>query len=78
MNGIDVFGKGADYIPEDNLLGRTNKAKTHALLSAAKAANHNMVRVWGGGVVSVRRILRRLRRTRSARLAGFDVRLRRL
>ena len=49
-NGIAIFGKGADYIPEDNLLGRTTKAKTFSLLSAAKAANHNMVRVWGGGI----------------------------
>lgn len=49
-NGIPIFAKGADYIPEDNLLGRTNKALTRDLLESAVAANHNTVRVWGGGV----------------------------
>ncbi|MFH0993239.1 MAG: glycoside hydrolase family 2 protein, partial [bacterium] len=49
-NGIEIFVKGADYIPEDNLLGRTSTAKTRALLTAAREANHNMVRVWGGGI----------------------------
>jgi beta-mannosidase len=48
-NGIRVFAKGADYIPEDNLLGRTNKELTRDLLESAVAANHNTVRVWGGG-----------------------------
>lgn len=50
INGIKVFGKGADYIPEDNLLGRTNEDLTRKLLKAAVEANHNMVRVWGGGI----------------------------
>ncbi|PKL01388.1 MAG: glycoside hydrolase family 2 [Tenericutes bacterium HGW-Tenericutes-1] len=50
INGIKVFGKGADYIPEDNLLGRTNEELTRKLLQAAIQANHNMVRVWGGGI----------------------------
>jgi beta-mannosidase len=50
VNGLEIFAKGADYIPEDNLLGRTNKAITKRLLEAAVAANHNMVRVWGGGI----------------------------
>ncbi len=50
VNGIKVFAKGANYIPEDNLLSRTNKAKTEKLLKAALLANHNMVRVWGGGI----------------------------
>ncbi|MFA5006513.1 MAG: glycoside hydrolase family 2 protein [Candidatus Izemoplasmatales bacterium] len=50
VNGVRIFAKGADYIPEDNLLGRMNPERSFALLSAAKAANHNMVRVWGGGI----------------------------
>lgn len=49
VNGIRVFAKGGDYIPEDNLLGRTNQALTRDLLESAVAANHNTVRVWGGG-----------------------------
>jgi len=50
INGIEVFGKGTDYIPEDNLLGRTNPQLTRKLLEAAIQANHNMIRVWGGGI----------------------------
>lgn len=50
VNGLDIFCKGANYIPEDNLLARTNKELTEDLLISAKEANHNMVRVWGGGI----------------------------
>ena len=49
INGIDVFAMGADYIPEDNLLPRVNRERTYQLLSDAKAANMNTIRVWGGG-----------------------------
>lgn len=50
VNGIDIFCKGANYIPEDNLLPRTNKDLTYDLLKSAIDANHNMIRVWGGGI----------------------------
>lgn len=40
---------GADYIPQDHLLGRINKEKTKKLLLQCKMANFNCVRVWGGG-----------------------------
>ena len=40
---------GADYIPEDNLLGRVNPETTRKLLEKAKFANYNAIRVWGGG-----------------------------
>lgn len=49
VNGVTVFAMGADYIPEDNLLGRVNPDTTRALLEKAKFANYNAVRVWGGG-----------------------------
>lgn len=49
INGISIFAMGADYIPEDNLLGRVTKERTYRLLSDAKMANFNSVRVWGGG-----------------------------
>lgn len=49
VNGVTVFAMGADYIPEDNLLGRVNPETTRALLEKAKFANYNAVRVWGGG-----------------------------
>jgi len=40
---------GADYIPEDNILSRVTPERTHKLLEDAVAANHNCIRVWGGG-----------------------------
>ena len=49
VNGIKVFLKGSNYIPEDNLLTRTNKERTRRLLTLAKDFNHNCIRVWGGG-----------------------------
>lgn len=49
INGYTVFAMGADYIPEDNLLQRTSKEKTKALLTQCKIANFNCIRVWGGG-----------------------------
>lgn len=50
VNGTEIFCKGADYIPEDNLLGRTNRELTKDLLVSALEANHNTIRVWGGGI----------------------------
>ena len=49
VNGVKIFAMGADYIPEDNLLGRVTKERTRKLLEDAIWANHNCVRVWGGG-----------------------------
>lgn len=49
VNGITVFAMGADYIPEDHLLGRVTPETTRKLLQQCKAANFNTIRVWGGG-----------------------------
>ncbi|MBP3616524.1 MAG: glycoside hydrolase family 2 protein [Lachnospiraceae bacterium] len=49
VNGVEFFAMGADYIPEDNLLARTSKERTRQLLTDAKLANFNCIRVWGGG-----------------------------
>ena len=49
VNGIKFFAMGADYIPEDNILSRVNRARTRRLLEDAAAANFNLIRVWGGG-----------------------------
>jgi beta-mannosidase len=50
VNGKPVFMKGANWIPADMFLPRITKAKYRALLTAAKDANINMLRVWGGGI----------------------------
>jgi beta-mannosidase len=49
VNGVKVFAMGADYIPEDHLLGRVTPEVTRKLLEKAVFANHNSIRVWGGG-----------------------------
>lgn len=49
VNGVNIFAMGADYIPEDHLLGRVNRETTKALLEKAVFANFNSIRVWGGG-----------------------------
>ncbi|MCR5271728.1 MAG: glycoside hydrolase family 2 protein, partial [Lachnospiraceae bacterium] len=49
VNGVKIFSMGADYIPEDHLLGRVTPEVTRKLLEKAAWANHNCIRVWGGG-----------------------------
>ena len=50
LNGVPVFMKGANYIPQDNFIPRVSSAQTKSLIQQAKAANFNMLRVWGGGI----------------------------
>ena len=50
VNGVKYFAMGADYIPEDNILSRTNPERTRKLISDCAAANFNSIRVWGGGL----------------------------
>lgn len=49
VNGVSVFAMGADYIPEDNILGRVTPLRTERLLKDCIEANHNTIRIWGGG-----------------------------
>lgn len=49
VNGVNIFSMGADYIPEDHLLGRVTKETTRKLLEKAVFAHFNSIRVWGGG-----------------------------
>ncbi len=49
INGVKIFAMGSNYIPEDNLLPRVNPERTRRLLEDARAANMNLIRVWGGG-----------------------------
>ncbi len=49
VNGVKIFAMGADYIPEDSILPRVTPERTRHLLEQARNANHNCIRVWGGG-----------------------------
>ena len=49
VNGIPVFAKGANVIPMDSFPARVTPARERALLTAARDANMNMIRMWGGG-----------------------------
>ena len=49
INGKAFFAMGADYIPEEHLLGNRSEERTRQLLMDCKLANYNVIRVWGGG-----------------------------
>ncbi|OHB57720.1 MAG: hypothetical protein A2Y12_14095 [Planctomycetes bacterium GWF2_42_9] len=50
VNGNKIFCKGANWVPPDALYSRVTKESIEELLTNAKNANFNMLRVWGGGV----------------------------
>ncbi|WP_337032123.1 beta-mannosidase [Paenibacillus illinoisensis] len=50
LNGVDVFAKGANHIPNDSFITEiTAERYRHEIVSAAES-NMNMLRVWGGGI----------------------------
>lgn len=50
LNGVPVFAKGANYIPQDNFLPRVTDADYERTIMDAADANMNMLRIWGGGI----------------------------
>lgn len=50
VNGRRVYARGANWVPADLLPGRVTEADYRALLTLARQANMNMLRVWGGGL----------------------------
>ena len=49
VNGVRLFAMGGDYIPEDNIRSRITPQRTRRMLEDCALANHNSIRVWGGG-----------------------------
>ncbi|HEY1203054.1 MAG: glycoside hydrolase family 2 protein [Bryobacteraceae bacterium] len=49
INGVPVFGKGADVIPFDSFPTRVTTEQYRQVLQSAVDANMNMIRHWGGG-----------------------------
>jgi beta-mannosidase len=50
VNGVDVFCKGANWVPADSIVARVSRAKYETLVREAVEANFNMFRIWGGGI----------------------------
>jgi beta-mannosidase len=50
LNGIPVFMKGSNYIPQDNFQNRVTQERYEHIVRSAAEANMNMLRVWGGGI----------------------------
>lgn len=50
LNGVPIFVKGANYIPNDNFLPRVTEEIYRRTVQDAADANMNMLRVWGGGI----------------------------
>lgn len=50
VNGVPVFAKGANYIPQDLFIPRLTEDNYKAQIETAVASNMNMLRIWGGGI----------------------------
>ncbi len=50
VNGVPMYAKGANYVPEEMIETWINADNTLSLLRQAKEAHFNMLRVWGGGI----------------------------
>ena len=49
VNGADIWARGANQIPMEEMEGRELREAYLAMLDHARSAGHNMLRVWGGG-----------------------------
>jgi beta-mannosidase len=50
VNGVPVFAKGANWIPDDALPSRATPSRVRRLVELARGCGMNMLRIWGGGV----------------------------
>jgi beta-mannosidase len=50
LNGVPVYMKGANYIPQNSFQNWVKKEDYDRLLLDTNRANMNMLRVWGGGI----------------------------
>lgn len=49
FNGVKIFTRGGNYIPDDCLYTRITEKKLDYILESCRRAHFNCVRVWGGG-----------------------------
>lgn len=50
LNGVPVFAKGANYIPQDMFQDRVGPLQYKRLIDDVVGSGMNMLRVWGGGI----------------------------
>ncbi|MGM0484697.1 MAG: beta-mannosidase [Candidatus Krumholzibacteriota bacterium] len=50
LNGVPVFMKGANYVPQDVFPSRVKEHDYRQLIESVREMNMNMLRVWGGGI----------------------------
>ncbi|MFF2091479.1 glycoside hydrolase family 2 protein [Paenibacillus sp. NPDC058174] len=50
VNGMPIFSKGGNWIPNDFIYSRVPEEKYVTLIREAVEANFNMLRIWGGGL----------------------------
>jgi len=50
VNGLPIFMKGANYVPQSNFLTEVSNSDYKRLIEDAKQVGMNMLRVWGGGI----------------------------
>ena len=50
LNGVPVFMKGANYIPNDMFPARVTEENYRKVIETSRISNFNMLRVWGGGI----------------------------
>jgi beta-mannosidase len=50
VNGVPVYAKGANYIPQHGFQNRVEESDYERVLDDVVRANMNMLRVWGGGL----------------------------
>jgi beta-mannosidase len=51
LNGEKVWARGANWIPDSSFPASITPAQMEAKVELARVLNHNMLRVWGGGMV---------------------------
>lgn len=50
LNGVQVFAKGANHIPNDSFVTEVTRERYEHEIASAAASNMNMLRIWGGGI----------------------------
>ncbi len=48
LNGVPIFGKGANWILPDSLMGRVTASTYDYYIDTALSSHFNMLRIWGG------------------------------